>query len=392
MSDFPSKEDYLKAVQHPEAFRSGELRRAEFVLHPVWRIPSPASGTSAVVFKAVLDGEEQALRFPTRAGACHRDRYTALRDHFLGQGLTDCVAMSHWVDDAITVNGRTWPMIRMTWVNGRTLNRHVEDLVEAGDTGALTTLAGTWRDLVLRLQAAEFAHGDLQHGNVLVDGAGVPRLVDFDCSWIGRFAGQAPPSETGHRNYQPPGRPWGPRMDTFPGLVIYLSLLALSRNPTPWRSLHVGDNLLFQRDDFQPPFRTPTWTHLAALRDPEVDHLADRLREQCHPGSPIPDLHELLTGTTTRPWWERLDQQPTSTSTPPPPRGKRRQPEPPPLLKKRVPVGRRVSRVLGATLAGLFTCGIFTAMSQELGAPPATGMLAGLAMGVLLATAVLVRS
>ena len=58
---------------------------------------------------------------------------------------------------------------------------------------------------------------------MLVDTHGTLRLVDFDCAWIEDFAGGAPPAETGHHNYQPPGRPWGRWMDTFPGLVIYLS-------------------------------------------------------------------------------------------------------------------------------------------------------------------------
>ena len=76
------------------------------------------------------------------------------------------------VDDAIRVNGRTWPVVRTQWANGRTLNQYVDHLVEQLDTKALGNLAGVWRELVARLQSAEFAHGDLQHGNVLIDDRG----------------------------------------------------------------------------------------------------------------------------------------------------------------------------------------------------------------------------
>jgi hypothetical protein len=301
---YPSKDDYLKAVQHGESFTTDELRRAEFVPHPVWRIPKPAAGSSAVVFKAVLDGQEQALRFLTREDASRRDRYEALQDHFAGHDLAGCVALSRWVDDAILVNGRSWPVVLMQWVNGRTLNQYVDHLVEQHDVHALARLAATWRDLVVRLQGAEFAHGDLQHGNVLVDERGVLRLVDFDCSWIGTFSGQHPPAETGHRNYQPANRPWGRWMDTFSGLVVYLSLLTLSRNPTPWHALNTGENLLFQRDDFRPPFESPAWVHLSSIRDPELDEVAARLKECCAPGwSATGGLSELLTRRAL-PWWE----------------------------------------------------------------------------------------
>lgn len=328
---YPSKEDYLRAVQHSESFTRDELRRAEFVLHPVWQIPKPAAGTSAVVFKAVVDGQEQALRFFTRDEAGSGDRYEALQEHFTDRDLESCVAMSRWIDGGIRINGRAWPVMRMQWVNGRTLNQHVEQLVEQGNTAALGSLASAWRELVARLQTAEFAHGDLQHGNVLVDDHGTLRLVDFDCSWIAQFTGQQAPKETGHRNYQPGDRPWGQWMDTFPGLVIYTSLLALSKNPRPWHTLNTGENLLFRHEDFSPPFDTPVWKHVSHIGDPQLDQLTARLKECCTPGwSARSGLDELLAPREL-PWWERTGkatagQTPANPPPPPPPRDPPRPP------------------------------------------------------------------
>ncbi len=66
-----------------------------------------------------------------------KERYDALHEHFAGSSLAGVGAMPHWVDDAIRFDGRTWPMVRMEWINGRAMHQHVEQLVENGDTAAL---------------------------------------------------------------------------------------------------------------------------------------------------------------------------------------------------------------------------------------------------------------
>jgi hypothetical protein len=298
---YPNAEDYVRAVQQPErVFQSPALRQAVFDVHPVFRIPMPASGNAAVVFKAQVEGRDSALRFFIREDASSRERYSALGRHFRARSMVDCVASASWVDDAIAVNGSTWPMVQMQWVEGRTLDAYVGHLASRGDVGALAQLAGTWRHFVDRLQAAEFAHGDLQHGNVLVDASSTLRLVDFDGSWIAAFRGGPPPKETGHPNYQRTGREWGRWMDTFPGLVIYTALLALSRRPMSWEELHNGENMLFSQADFIPPFSTRTWTLLSGIRDPEVDHAARRLMLACTPGWRAEDTLESLLDSRPR--------------------------------------------------------------------------------------------
>ncbi|MBL7620152.1 phosphotransferase [Frankia sp. AgB1.8] len=330
MTVHPSAEDYIKAVQRPSAvFDRPELAAAEFDVHPMLGVPIPVSGSTAVVFRAQVGDTAQALRFFTREDAATRQRYTALNEWFTERGLAADVASCRWVDDAILVNGRRWPMVQMEWVDGHPLDRHVEDLVETGDRAALGTLADSWRELLRRTQAARFAHGDLQHGNVLVDTESRLRLVDFDSAWIAPFEGLPPPSEGGHRNYQPENRLWGPWMDTFPGLVIYLSLLALARDPRQWEQLNDGENLLFGHQDYLPPHRTEAWSWVARLQDERINQLAARLRACCAPGwTATGDLEGLISGPA--PWWTRTtvlprvgappEPAPTPSTAPPRPR------------------------------------------------------------------------
>jgi hypothetical protein len=282
---YPQAEDYIRAVQQPDrSFRRPELRAAAFEVHPVFGIPMPASGNAAVVFRAEVGGADTALRFFIRDDASTRERYTALGRHFAEFGIEDCVAHPTWLDDAIALNDATWPMVRMNWVEGRTLDEYVGHLARGADTAALTALARTWRGFVGRLQEADFAHGDLQHGNILVDTSSALRLVDFDGSWIAGFEGSPPPRETGHPNYQPATRRWGRWMDTFPGLVIYTALLTLSRRPGSWAQLPNGENILFSAADFVPPFQTPTWQTVASVADEDVVVAAERLQRLCASG------------------------------------------------------------------------------------------------------------
>ena len=316
MTTFPAAGDYYKAVQAPAlAFTVPKLRAAEFVWDALG--PTLARGSSAVVFQAAVDGRPQALRCYIRNDASSRDRYSALGAYLARHDLSPVVSGTTWHDSAIRVKGATWPVLQMEWIDGRTLNEYVDFLVAGANTAALATLAGKWREMVALLQNSGFAHGDLQHGNVMVDQEGKLRLVDFDGVRIPQLAGHAPPSEYGHANYQHPARrDWGRWLDTFSALVIYLSLVALSQDPSLWLALYNSKNLLFAKADFFPPFETQAWKQLAALHDPQVDELTRRLQECCA-ADWVPDrsLEMTLAQPPAAPeppaipaelrWWER---------------------------------------------------------------------------------------
>lgn len=302
---YPSATDYSMALQQPTAaFSVPELREAEFKKGRRGLVV--IAGSSAVVFHAAIGGRDYALRCYTREDASTPDRYAALDEYVARTQLDRYVSQVRWVDQAVQVKGDQWPVLTMEWIDGRRLNDHVGDLAGSGDTAALRSLAGQWLTLVSDLQEAQFAHGDLQHGNILVEGTGKLRLVDFDSVWIPPLSGHPAPTEAGHASYQRyspnPADHWGPYMDTFPGLVIYLALLALSRAPGLWDKLDNGDNLLFERADLVPPHQTEVWTLLAGLGDPTIDRLAAKLREFC-----APDWTAAVTlrAAITLNWWER---------------------------------------------------------------------------------------
>jgi hypothetical protein len=322
MTSFPVAGDYYKAVQVPgRAFTVPRLQTAQFVWDSLG--PTLARGTSAVVFQAVVDGSPQAVRCYIRNDASSRDRYSALSTYLASHDLSPHVSGAIWLDSAIRVNNATWPVLQMGWIDGRTLNEYVDFLVADSNVAALATLAARWRDLVALLQKSSFGHGDLQHGNVLVDQEGQLRLVDFDGVWIPQLAGHSPPTEYGHPNYQRPGlRPWDRWLDTFSALVIYLSLVALSKDPGLWLALYNSKNLLFSRADFFAPYETQAWKQLAALRDPELDELARRLKECCSADwvsdqSLETTLDQQAPSPAPSPWWKQQPLTPAPSPAPP---------------------------------------------------------------------------
>ncbi|WP_285588740.1 hypothetical protein [Actinomycetospora sp. NBRC 106378] len=253
------------------------------------------------------------------------------------------MAQAEWHEASIRIRDRSWPIVQMEWIEGRTLDRYVDHLVEEGDRTGLSALATAWRDLVITMQADHFAHGDLQHGNVLVDQHGRLRLVDLDAVWIPGLVGLPAPDESGHPNYQRQDAPWNEHRDTFPGLVVYLALRMLAHNPQPWAVLHNEDNLLFTREDFEDPALGPAWKHLSALHDPSLDRLGDQLRAACDPlwravddfASIIGRAGDVVGGPDSRPWWvqtaDRRGEVPAGTTStgplrPPPPKETTQQP------------------------------------------------------------------
>src|SRR4029077_855325 len=105
------------------------------------------------------------------------------------------------------------------------------------------------------LKDSRIAHGDLQHGNILIVN-GQFKLVDSDGMYVPTLA-RRNSHEVGHPNYQHPRRVathFGPYLDNFSAWVIYVSLVALSIDPTLWQTTGAGDEcLLFRQEDFNNP-------------------------------------------------------------------------------------------------------------------------------------------
>lgn len=271
---WPTGTDYATALQNPSsAFTKPRLRAASAAKNTMG-VPLVASGQNAVVFLLRTDQGDQAVRCFTTPPSDGAQRYDALGQH-LSTKTSSAMTVSNWLHDGICVDGKSFPIVVMPWVEGQPLSLAVEDAV--GDPDQLRRMAHEWVRVVVELQAIDVTHGDLQHGNVLVSADGRFSLVDLDGSWVPSMQVGAP-NESGHPNYQHPLRSasqWGRFGDSFSALVIEVGLRALAADASLERYLS-GENLLFERADLLDP-RRPVWHDVGASTDLEVVRLSTLL-------------------------------------------------------------------------------------------------------------------
>jgi hypothetical protein len=284
---WPMSQDYNEAVQSPAThFADPDLRQGRAAANALG-LPMPCSGNFADVYHLSCPGGEWAVKCFTRQVPGLRERYAAISEHLQRAGPAFMVDFEY-LPDGIRVGGQWYPVVKMRWVEGRLLNEFVRDNLDK--RAALEVLGQIWAYMGRRLREAGIAHGDLQHGNVLLVPAtrGEPaqvKLIDYDGMYIPALAGIRS-GEVGHPNYQHPQRlregTYSPEVDRFPLLVVAVALRCLRVAGRPlWERYDNGDNLLFQAADFADPHGSPLFAELLRLPDTEARSLAARLMAAC---------------------------------------------------------------------------------------------------------------
>lgn len=252
LTRYPTGVDYQQALYNTSlAFQDPALRDGAPVLGPLG-MPKAISGNFASVFTINgTDGRRWAVKCFTRHVPDQAFRYEQV-SKTLRRVESPWKVEFQYLPGGILCAGAWYPALKMEWVEATGLLPYVE--THLSDRDALADLAEKFGDLVRDLSRHGIAHGDLQHGNILVTPSGELKLIDYDGMFVPELSSRGA-SELGHANYQSPLRTegyWGPDIDRFSSWVIYTSLGALALDPMLWRTLHAdGDEaLLFHQNDF----------------------------------------------------------------------------------------------------------------------------------------------
>ncbi|WP_436777092.1 hypothetical protein [Yinghuangia sp. YIM S09857] len=282
---YPTGADYSEAIRDTTLCFAHPTVAGGLVAMGPLRMPRAVSGNFGSVFRVTSTGadtpgtagagREFAVKCFTRAIPGRLRRYRAVAEA-LRVPDADWRVPVEYVPRGILVRGRWFPVILMEWVEGTGLIPWIE--AHLGDRAGLEGLAERFAAVVADLEAHGLAHGDLQHGNLIVAPDGGLRLIDYDGMYVPSLAG-LPAAEHGHRNYQHPlrgSRDFGPGLDRFSAHLIHLTLRTLAREPWLWRTFHEdgGEHLLLKAEDFNAPTQSDRFSATACASPALTDEWA----------------------------------------------------------------------------------------------------------------------
>src|SRR5712692_1498856 len=289
----PRGDEYLNAVQNPRtAFGDSELKDCTPEVDQ-FGLPKPYSGGFTATFHLRNQSRDWAVRCFTRAISDLQQRYAAI-DRFLTRTREGFLVETFYLSQGIRIAGQWYPIIKMQWVKGDTLNGFIGKNI--GNGRRIKQLGPEFVALVRRLQHLKIAHGDLQHGNILVRDEHLS-LIDYDGMFLPKLA-RLKTNEIGHPNYQHPGRNashYGPAIDRFASIAIYVGLRAISESRGLWAKHDDSENILFRAEDFINPAGSALFRDLSALPSLAAD--ADKFQGVCKlPFDDVPDLNTFISG------------------------------------------------------------------------------------------------
>lgn len=229
--------------------------------------PIKYAGGFCIVFPYIVSGRKYAVRcwHAFLDGAKERTKIIAETLHALK--LPYFVGFEY-VDDGIVTSSGVQPVVVMDWVEAKPLKQYIED--HLFDSSKLKLLADEFLKMTNVLHDKGIAHGDLQHGNIMVRTDGSLVLVDYDSMYVPELEGKSD-EISGLPGYQHPAR-WEnkwltPKADYFSEMVIYTSLIGLSELPQLWTDLKIADTdtLLFNAEDIKSRGASPIFGVLESL-------------------------------------------------------------------------------------------------------------------------------
>lgn len=238
------------------------------------------TGGFTTVFPVVVNNEKWAFR-------CWHANIGNTTKRF--QEIAKCVKTSQaqylcdfaYVEQGILVDGKLYPTTRMKWVEGQTIKDYI--CSNAYNKTKLLKLADDLLILIKDMHNRGFAHGDLQHGNIMVDKNGFLFLVDYDSFYCPELKG-AKDIIKGLPDYQHPARNKNlyanEKLDYFSELVIYASIVAIAENPYLVNKYQVdnSERMLFSKNDFNGFNKSLIYNDLKAMNNKKISALLEIFR------------------------------------------------------------------------------------------------------------------
>ena len=258
--DWPNPQDYNEAIQHPNScFSAPELQSAEIELNAIG-LPRPVTGAFASVYKVSTGPKTYAVRCFHNEIPDLNKRYSEILKEMNSHNACWQIK-TEFIAEGIRTHGRWYPVVKMDWAEGLPLDRYLAK--HGNDQTKVNNLVKQLRSILEDLRIRGIAHGDLQHGNILVVDDEV-KLLDYDGFFVPALDGLKS-AELGHANYQHPYRSrehFGSYIDNFPAWLITISLLSIAADPDLLKYSIDRECLLFVHADLISPYESEVFTRL----------------------------------------------------------------------------------------------------------------------------------
>lgn len=244
----PSIIDIIDSVSNPPLIKDKVVKDGTFERHngnPVYY-----TGGFTVVFPVSTKHEKWAFRcWHTEIGNV-RERFKTISG-YINKLKSSYFCDFYYCDEGLVVDGKIFPTTRMKWINGDSINEFIRK--NSNNKEKLLSLAEKFLAMTEFLHENRIAHGDLQHGNIIIENDEI-KLVDYDSLYVPGLDGQSD-IIIGKAEFQHPKRSRlkivSEKLDYFSELVIYLSIIAIAHKPSILEEYSIDDSLLFQANDWQ---------------------------------------------------------------------------------------------------------------------------------------------
>jgi len=259
---FPEPFEYQIAFQNLHNFNQiTNLHKGFSVYRNQYGIPHGKTGSFGTVFKMhnLLINQKYACKcFKGIERPDLMERYDRISKTLKKLQLSFMVDFEYF-NAGIRVNQNWYPMLLMKWIEGTRLDTYIDMVIRdpRSSRKEMQKIAFQFLDICEKMAQHGIAHGDLQHGNILVDRDKQIHFVDYDGMYVPEMEGKEC-IENGLPGYQHPQRnatDYHPYLDHFSAWIIYLTLFSMSEEPTLW-DLHEDKTLIFGSKDFENPSKS----------------------------------------------------------------------------------------------------------------------------------------
>ena len=181
--------DIKASIQSKALIQDDFFKDAEFLKDSRGRLISYTGGYT-VVIPSIVNGEKWAFRCWHVPVEDSKKRYSLISDTIQDAKLPFFCSFEY-TEKGLLVKGESLPITKMKWVDGKNLKNYI--CAHYQEKGKIKDLAQSFLKLVSCLHGKKIAHGDLQHGNILVSETGQLYLVDYDSMYVPSMMNGFPP-------------------------------------------------------------------------------------------------------------------------------------------------------------------------------------------------------